>query len=102
MSASLTPASLMRPRLPLPATELLECGSGDGFGHRLLLEVLLEAGHTHLAAEPRLLVAAERHVGAVPEAAVHRHRPRADAPGDAQHPLAIGAGHAARQPVDGV
>ena len=65
--------------------------SGQGFGERLELEVLEQAGQAHLASDAGLLVATERAVGAVPEAAVHAHRPGADAAGDAQGTVTVGA-----------
>src|SRR5688572_28157278 len=40
--------------------------AGGGFGEGLDLEVLLEPGDAHLAADARLLVAAERRIGGVP------------------------------------
>ena len=87
-----TPVPRHRPRDPRKRPRpqrLLTEDSGNRFGHRPLLQVLLEAGHTHLAADPGLLEATEGHVGAVPEATVDRHGARPDAAGHPQHALAV-------------
>ena len=57
---------------PVPLCLIRCCGNGFGF------QVLLETGHAHLAADAGLLVAAERHVGRVPDAAVDVDRAGAD------------------------
>src|SRR6476620_2128445 len=74
---------------------LAPCGDGDG----LDLGVLLEAGHTHLAADPGLLEPAERDVGAVPETAVHTDGAGAQPGGDRLRLLDVGAVDRTRQPV---
>src|SRR3954468_18116876 len=56
----------------------------------------------HLAADAGLLVAAERRVRCVPEAAVDAHRAGADAPRDRQRAVVIGTDDRAGQAVDGV
>src|SRR5690606_4326516 len=60
-------------------------------GDQLGLQVLLETGGAHLAPDAGLLVAAEGHVGAVPDAAVHAECAGADAVGDRGDALAVGA-----------
>ena len=60
-----------------------------GPGHRLGLREDLEALDAALAADARLLVAAERGVGAVPDAAVDAERAGADAAGDRLGPLQV-------------
>src|SRR3954452_15296958 len=76
-------------------SQLLPCGDGDG----LDLGVLLEAGHTHLAADPGLLEPAEGDIGAGPDAAVHADGPGAETGGDGLRLLDVGAVHRPGQPV---
>src|SRR3981081_1818451 len=72
---------LIRP-FPGPALVALREGQADG----LRLEVLLEALHAVLPAEPALAVSAERRVGAEPLAAVDRDRSGAGETGHAPRP----------------
>src|SRR5690242_18727011 len=68
-------------------------------GDQLGLEVLLESGHTEFAADAGLLVAAERGVGAVPDAAVDAE---GSGPNTVDHVVdsrLVGAPHLAREPV---
>src|SRR5262249_14644885 len=78
-------------RLALP-------GQADYLG----LEVLLEALLAVLAADAALAVAAEGRVDVEPHAAVHRHRPGADAARDAERALLRRAVHGAGEAVDRV
>src|SRR5690349_13947789 len=71
-------------------------------GHGLGLEVLLEPGNAHLAAEARLLVPAERGVRAEPDAPVHRHGPGADPLGHGLRPLEVPGVDRPGEPVVGV
>src|SRR5690348_7787197 len=73
-AAPVTMATLFSKRFTFPSLSLrldrLDDRSGR-FGDRLGLQVLLETGHTHLAADPGLLVATERSVRAEPDTTVH-------------------------------
>src|SRR4051812_15396753 len=69
------------------------------FGHHFRLQVLLEAGDAHLAADAGLLVAAERRVRAEPHAAVDRERAGADAAGHRLRPREVGRVDRAREAV---
>src|SRR5690606_4709379 len=71
-------------------------------GQGLQLEVLLEARDAHLAADARLLVAAEGRVGRVPHPAVDADGPGADAAGHRRRPLDVGPVDGPRQAEDRV
>src|ERR1700710_868176 len=68
-------------------------------GNRLCLEILLEAREPHLPADSGLLVAAERHVRRIPDAAVDVHGADAHPRGDARGALLVRREHRARQAI---
>src|SRR5918998_1039266 len=68
-------------------------------GDELGFEILLEAGDAHLAADAGLLVAAERCVRRVPDAAVDPERAGADTGHDAFDPPGVAAPDRTREPV---
>src|SRR5690625_1010341 len=74
-------------------------GGSDGVGDGLGLQVLLEAGHAHLAADAGLLVTAEGHVDGVPQAAVDAEGAGADRTDDALDACGVTAPHRPGQPV---
>ena len=94
-------ASFTRRRSGEEAAALLGVGIGRGrSGEGLGLEVLLEALDAVLAADAAGLVAAERHVGAVADAAVDRRSCRCGCAGPRRWPAPSDAGgHAAGQAV---
>src|SRR5262249_17813071 len=69
--------------------------SPRGLRERLQLEELVQARAAHLAAGTRLLVTAERRVGAVVHATVRAHGADPNPRRDAEGALAVGAQHAA-------
>src|SRR5215470_12861341 len=69
---------------------------------RLGLQVGVEALDPVLAADPGALVAAERGVGAVPDAAVDGHRPGPDLPRDRHGAVLAGRRHPAGEPVPAI
>src|SRR5947209_10019981 len=71
------------------------CRLGDELG----FQVFLETGQTHLAADSGLLVAAERRVDRVPDAAVDPDRAGPDPAGHRPGPGQVAAVHGAGQPV---
>src|SRR5690606_8648010 len=97
------PSNLM-PRPPcLDSSSRTSCAAvppvSRALRDRLGLQVLLEPGHAHLAADAGLLVAPERDVRPVPDATVHADGPGAQPPRDGPRPLGVAAVHRARQPV---
>src|SRR6476620_8767677 len=92
--------------VPRPASSTRGAGSSLGLRcdhrrERLALDELLQAGLAHLASDPRLLVAAERCVGAEVVAAVDGERAGPDAPCHGQRAV-LAAEDRARQTVDRV
>src|ERR1019366_5011226 len=69
---------------------------------RLGLEELLEPGGAHLPPDARLLVPAERHVGAEPGAAVDADGAAPDPPRDGESAVLVAAVDGAGQAVDRV
>src|SRR3954451_467523 len=75
---------------PLPTGRFAVVSAGR-LRKRLELQEFEEARSAHLAADTRLLVAAERRIGRVTAPAVHAHGSRADATRDRQRALPVGA-----------